>query len=82
MADELQMILFRVEALSRTGALFEARKALKEVREGLRDSNAVDSDVVRSLEAALAGDIPDVDLVATLRSRAEQQIATRLRRAG
>jgi len=75
------MILFRVEALSRTGALFEARKTLEDVGEVLRASNAVDSDILRSLEAALEGDIPDVDLVATLRSRAERQIATRLRRA-
>lgn len=80
-ADELQMGLFRVEALSRSGALFEARKALEALGEDLRASNAVDSDILRSLEAALAGDIPDVDLVATLRSRAERQIATRLRRA-
>ena len=81
-ADELQMKLFRVEALSRTDALFEARRVLQDVGEVLRGSNVVDPDIVRSLEAALAGDIPDVDLVATLRSRAEQQIAARLRRAG
>ncbi|MFN7986265.1 MAG: zf-HC2 domain-containing protein [Thermoanaerobaculia bacterium] len=80
-ADELQMGLFRVEALSRSGAHFEARKALEALGEALRASNAVESDILRSLEAALAGDIPDVDLIATLRSRAERQIATRLRRA-
>lgn len=80
-ADELQMGLFRVEALSRAGATFEARKALQTVGEILRVSKAVDRDVLTSLEAALAGDIPDLDLFSVLRSRAEEQIATRLRRA-
>ncbi|MBK9374269.1 MAG: zf-HC2 domain-containing protein [Holophagales bacterium] len=79
-ADELQMSLFQVEALSHPAPRGAARR-FEDVGEVLRASNAVDSDILRSLEAALAGDIPDVDLVATLRSRAERQIATRLRRA-
>ena len=49
---------------------------LRSVAEALRESNAVDPEVLQSLEAALSGDIPDVDLVAVLRSRAEEQISS------
>lgn len=80
-ADELQMILFRVEALSRTGATSEARHVLQGVAEALCATNAVDTEVLQSLDVALSGDIPDIDLIAVLRSRAEEQISVRLRRA-
>lgn len=79
--DELTMQLLRVEAFVRGGAPDQARQSLSALSEGVKALRAVDPDLLASLEAALQGDLPDVDLVETLRNRAQKQIAERLRRA-
>lgn len=80
-ADELTMKLFRIEALARSGAASLARGLLRDLSAEIRRLGAVDSTVLESLEAAMRGEIPDVNLVEVLRERAEEQIAGRLRRA-
>ena len=79
--DELTMLLLRVEALARSGSAVVARGLLGEVSRRVRALGAVDAAVLESLEAALRGDLPDVDLLQVLRTRAEVQISERLRRA-
>lgn len=81
-SDELTMRLLLVEALARAGATARAREVFQILNEHIRDLGAVDSELVESLEAALQGDLPDLDLLAVLRDRAEEQISDRLRRAG
>lgn len=80
-ADELTMHLLRVEALARSGMPARAREALEGVVREVTALGAADPDLLESLEAALKGDLPDVDLVETLRSRAQEQIAERIRQA-
>lgn len=80
-ADELTMQLLGVEALARAGALSRARGAYAELAARLQVRGVVDADLLDSLEAALSGDLPDVDLLESLRSRAQEQIVERLRRA-
>lgn len=79
--DELTMQLLRVEALARSGASTRARDLVSELTEHVATLGAVDPDLLESLEAALQGDLPDVDLVETLRNRAQEQILERFRRA-
>ncbi|MBP7678762.1 MAG: tetratricopeptide repeat protein, partial [Thermoanaerobaculia bacterium] len=78
-ADELSMALFRVEALARCGALEEARRSFAVF--AIAGRSTLDPDLLESLETVLRGDIPDADLLARLRGRAETQLADRLRRA-
>ena len=79
--DELTMLLFRAEALARSGAYSLAREHLRGFAERVKEFGVVDADVLDSLEAALRGDLPDVDLFEVLRAQAEEQISERLRRA-
>lgn len=79
--DELTMALLRVEALVRSGAASDARVALRDLNQELKALRAVDSNLIDSMEAALAGDLPDVDLVGRIRGQAEEQLQERLRRA-
>ena len=81
-ADELTMHLRRVEALARSGATAQAREVSSRLARELRALAAADPDLLESLEAALRVDLPDVDLLESLRNRAQAQIAERLRRAG
>jgi tetratricopeptide (TPR) repeat protein len=80
MADELTMYLFRVEALARSGAIEKARSVAVPLFEEVRRLGAADHDLLESFEAALKGDLPDLDLLESLRDRAEEQISERLRR--
>ncbi|MCL4809225.1 MAG: hypothetical protein KJ062_15775, partial [Thermoanaerobaculia bacterium] len=80
-ADELTMRLLRVEALTRTGAFSQARDTFGALAGKVQALGIVEPDLLASLEAALQGDLPDVDLLETLRNRAQEQIAERLRRA-
>ena len=77
--DALTMQLFQVEALVRSGAIPAARQLVRTVSGELSDLGAVDPNLLVSLEAALQGDLPEVDLVQTLRGRAQEQLAERLR---
>ena len=79
--DELTMRLLRVEALARSGESVRALEAVSRLSEEVAALGAADPEILASLEAALAGDLPDVDLVETLRSRAQEQISERLRQA-
>ncbi|MBK8598509.1 MAG: zf-HC2 domain-containing protein [Holophagales bacterium] len=79
--DELTMRLLRVEALARSGESVRALEALSRLSEEVAALGAADPEILASLEAALGGDLPDVDLVETLRSRAQEQISERLRQA-
>jgi tetratricopeptide (TPR) repeat protein len=79
--DELTMQLLHVEALARSGATTRARELVSGLSMEVKSLGAVDPDLLASLEAALQGDLLDVDLLATLRSRAQEQIAERFRRA-
>ena len=72
------MALFRVEALARCGALEEARRSFAVF--AIAGRSALDPELLESLETVLRGDIPDADLLARLRGRAETQLADRLRR--
>jgi len=78
-ADEHSMALFRIEALARAGAREEARRSFAVFSGAVR--SALDPELLESLESVLRGDIPDADLLARLRGRAETQLADRLRRA-
>lgn len=80
-ADELTMGLLRVEALARSGDSVQARRVAACLADEVRALGAADPDLLESLEAALRGDLPNVDLVETLRNRAQEQISERLRRA-
>lgn len=80
-ADELTMRLLGVEAQARAGAFSQARDAFGALAGKVHALGVVDPDLLASLEAALRGDLPDLDLLETLRSRAQEQIAERLRRA-
>lgn len=80
-SDELTMSLLRIEALVRSGAAGVARNALRDLNQELKALRAVDSNLMDSLEAALAGDLPDVDLVEKIRGQAQEQVQERLRRA-
>ena len=81
-ADELTMGLLGVEALARSGDPVRARAIASRLSDELKALGAADPDLLESLEAALGGDLPDVDLLETLRTRAQEQISERLRRAG
>jgi len=81
-ADELTMRLLGVEALARSGEPGRARAMAGDLAAELRSLGAADPDLLESYEAALKGDLPDVDLLETLRSRTQEQISERLRRAG
>lgn len=80
-ADELTMHLLEVEALARAGAFPQARRAYASLAERLQGLSVVDPDLVASLEAALAGDLPDLELLESLRGQAQGQVVERLRRA-
>ncbi len=80
-ADELTMCLLGVEALARSGDPVRARAIANRLSDELKSLGAADPDLLESLEAALGGDLPDVDLLETLRTRAQEQISERLRRA-
>ncbi len=79
-ADELTMRLLRVEALARSGDSARAREVVFRLSEEVTALGAADPDLLTSLESALGGDLPDVDLVEILRNRAQEQISERLRR--
>lgn len=79
--DELAMHLLRVEALVRSGEYERARRLLGSLAGEVRVLEAVDPELLDSFEAALGGDLPDIDLVGTLRTQAQEQISERLRRA-
>ncbi len=80
-ADELTMRLLEVEAQARAGAFSQARDAFGAMAGKVQALGVVDPELLASLEASLQGDLPDVDLLETLRNRAQEQIAERLRRA-
>lgn len=80
-ADAFQVDLYRIECLARLGSVAEAREALARFSDRVHREGAVDQSVLQSLELALTGGDPDLDRLASLRSEAEDQIATRLRRA-
>lgn len=80
-ADELTMRFLAVEALARGGAYPSARDAYADLAANVRSLGVVEPDLLTSLEAVLSGDLPDVDLLESLRSRAQEQIVERLRRA-
>ena len=80
-ADELTMELLRVEALARSGSVHDARAAVRRLSGSLESLGVVDPDLLSSFEAVVQGDLPDLDLLRTLRERAEEQIVERLRRA-
>ena len=75
------MTLFEVEALARAGETGAARAVLQSVSRFVRERDAVDDEILASLEHVLSGESPDVDLLALLRSRAEEQLGERLRQA-
>ena len=81
-ADELTMRLLGVEALARSGEPGRARAMAGDLAAELRSLGAAEPELLESYEAALKGDLPDVDLLETLRSRTQEQISERLRRAG
>jgi tetratricopeptide (TPR) repeat protein len=81
LVDHLAMGLFRVEALARAGNGPAARSLLLSLQQTVREQDAIDGDVLASLEEILSGETVDFDLLATLRARAENQIEERLRRA-
>ena len=58
-----------------------ARELVRRLSIEVRALGALDPDLLASLEAALQGDLPDVDLLETLRSRAQEQISERFRLA-
>ena len=80
-ADELTMELLRVEALARSGSVHDARAAVRRLSGSLESLGVIDPDLLSSFEAVVQGDLPDLDLLRTLRERAEEQIVERLRRA-
>lgn len=79
-ADELTLRLLRVEALARAGASSQARNEATGLAAVVRSLGAADPELLESFEAALRSDLPDVDLIETLRTRAQEQITERLRR--
>jgi tetratricopeptide (TPR) repeat protein len=80
-ADAWAMTLFEVEALARAGEAGTARAVLQSVSRFVRERDAVDDEILASLEHVLSGESPDVDLLALHRSRAEEQLGERLRQA-
>lgn len=80
-ADAWTMKLFEVEALARAGQSGTARVVLLSVSRLVRARDAVDDEILASLEHVLSGETTDVDLLALLRSRAEEQLEERLRKA-
>jgi anti-sigma factor RsiW len=80
-ADQLSMELIRVEALARLGDSRAARAAFADFRRKVLEQRAIDADVLASLTDVISGESLDVDLLGTLRVRAEDQIEDRLRRA-
>jgi len=80
-SDAWAMALFEVEALARAGDAHSARGVLRSVSRAVQAAEAVDEDILASLDHVLSGECPDVDLVAVLRSRAGEQLEERLRQA-
>lgn len=81
--DEEALAEFRgaLPALAEAGRWSAYVSMLNGVSRFVRERDAVDDEILDSLEHVLSGESPDVDLLALLRSRAEEQLGERLRQA-
>lgn len=79
--DALASSLYVVECLARTGRLGAARQHLRSLEVRIGAEPGLDPAILRAFTEELSSDRPDFEAIESLRSRAEDDIRSRLRRA-
>ncbi|MEO6325129.1 MAG: tetratricopeptide repeat protein [Thermoanaerobaculia bacterium] len=77
-ADALVARLYLIEALASCGSLGAAHSELDQVIDQVRDDQTLDPSTIRELQAALAGDQPNLLRLTELREASEGEIRRRL----
>ncbi len=78
-ANSLMASLFEIESWARSGDLSRARHRLEIFQTLVAQTGALDPNVVRGIEEALAGTTPDLEMLSDLRKRAEGDVQERMR---
>lgn len=73
-ADAVGARLFEVESLARSGSWRRADALLEALRDDVAVREALQPEVLASLEAVLSGEVRDIDLIATLRRRVDESL--------
>lgn len=73
-ADSVGARLWEIESLARCGAWGRAGALMGVLRDDVEAREALDPDLLASLQAVLSGEVRDVDILATLRRRAEESL--------